>query len=402
MHRGSWLIALAFAALAVAGCGSDDSDQSDGEASGLGGAPDVLTTVGPSFDAQEGFSWHEDAQGTCQLEMEDTGCSGVAYEKEDLPLDLYVMFDRSGSMCRCVEPPLPEEGCDAAGCTETRLEAIARAFGEFLADPDSAGVSVGLGSFGQLPLGQTSCDPDAYATPDVPIAALPGNAAALMQHLEAAEPGGETPTGAAIRAACSAAQERRSEAPGHEVVILLLTDGEPKAPVSCPGGAGECCPTLADAASAAADCAAGPRGIRTYVLGVGPFLDNLGEIAAAGGSDHAYLVEGDAVADEVLAALRAIRGDARIPCQLGLPVPPAGAELDLSQVNMAFTTDACDGQVVYAVSSADRCGAAGGWHYDDPAAPTRVELCPASCEAVSETAAQLVFTVGCSTVFVPR
>ncbi len=402
MHRGSPLIALALTASSLLGCSSDDPGDDDGSGAGLGGAPGVLTTSGLGFGAQEGFTWRTDAQGSCQLEMTDSGCTGSVYEKEDVPLDIYVMFDRSGSMCRCVDPPLPEEGCDVAGCAETRLQAITRAFREFLDDPESEGVSVGMGSFGQLPIGETSCDPDVYATPNVPIGMLPGNAGALLRALEAAEPGGETPTGAAIRAACTTAQAHKEEVPGHEVVILLLTDGEPKAPVSCPGGEGACCPTLADAAAAAADCVAGRPGIRTYVLGVGPFLSNLGEIAQAGGSEHAYLVEGDDVANQVLEALRAIRGDAQIPCRLGLPSAPAGTELDFSQVNMAFTTDACEGQVLYAVSTADQCGEAGGWYYDDPTAPTHIELCPTSCEAVSTTAAELVFTVGCATVFVPR
>lgn len=401
MHRGSPLIALAFAASCLTGCGNDDPGDDDGSSAGIGGAPGVLDPGGLGFGAQEGFTWRTDAQGACQLEMTDAGCSGAVYEKEDIPLDIYVMFDRSGSMCRCVDPPLPEGGCDVAGCAETRLQAITRAFGEFLDDPESEGVGVGIGSFGQLPIGATSCDPDEYATPDVPIGMLPGNAAALMRALEAAEPGGETPTGAAIRAACTTAQSHKEEVPSHEVVILLLTDGEPKAPVTCPSDA-SCCPTLADAATAAADCAGDRPGIRTYVLGVGPFLANLGEIAAAGGSEHAYLVEGDDVADQVLEALRAIRGDAQIPCRLGLPSAPAGTELNLSQVNMGFTTDACEGQVLYAVSSAEQCGEAGGWHYDSPTDPTHIELCPASCDAVSTTAAELVFTVGCATVFVPR
>jgi len=401
MHRASPLIALALAAYCLPGCGNDDPGDDDGSSAGLGGAPGVLDPGGIGLGAQEGFTWRTDAQGACQLEMTDAGCSGAVYEKEDIPLDIYVMFDRSGSMCRCVNPPMPEGECDAAGCAETRLQAITRAFGEFLDDPESEGVSVGMGSFGQLPIGATSCDPDTYATPNVPIGMLPGNAGALLRALEAAEPVGETPTGAAIRAACTTAQAHKEEVPGHEVVILLLTDGEPKAPVTCPTD-GSCCPTIADAATAAADCAEDAPGIRTYVLGVGPFLENLGEIAKAGGSEHAYLVEGDDVADEVLQALRAIRGDAQIPCRLGLPSAPAGSELNLSQVNMAFTTDACEGQVIYAVTSGEHCGEAGGWYYDSPDEPTHIEICPATCDAVSGTAAELVFTVGCATVFTPR
>jgi hypothetical protein len=184
-------------------------------------------------------------------------------------------------------------------------------------------------------------------------------------------------------------------------VILLLTDGKPEAPVTCAGGGGPCCPTLPDAVDAAKDCLQGKPGIKTYVLGVGPLLGNLAEIAEAGGTERAYLVEGGDVASEVLAALNQIRGDA-IPCEFKLPEPPAGQELVTDFVNITYANAACEPTYFYYVESEAACTDDGGWYYDDAGAPEKVLLCPASCEQVAEPNGRLLFTVGCATREVPK
>jgi Mg-chelatase subunit ChlD len=119
-----------------------------------------------------------------------------------------------------------------------------------------------------------------------------------------AAPRGEPPTGSALRGACRYAAARRLSAPDRRVAVLLVTDGEPQTKVSM----ATCDATLPDAVAAAQDCLAG--GVRTYVLGVGPALDNLGQIAAAGGTMHAYLVASGA-RQLIVDMLTAIRADAR-------------------------------------------------------------------------------------------
>jgi hypothetical protein len=50
------------------------------------------------------------------------------------------------------------------------------------------------------------------------------------------------------------------------------------------------------------------------------------------------------------------------------------------------------------VADASRCDATqGGWYYDDPAAPQRVMLCPATCDAV-RGGSSLRIVLGCSTI----
>ncbi|HYQ15576.1 MAG TPA: hypothetical protein VEQ58_07460, partial [Polyangiaceae bacterium] len=157
-------------------------------------------------------------------------------------------------------------------------------------------------------------------------------------------------------------------------------------------------PTLAVAVQAASDCRSAEPAIDTYVLGVGPFLDNLQQIAQAGGTDHAYLIGDQDVEQQVLKALNAIRGAASIPCELQLPKASGGNALDYGLVNVAYQDSSCALSTIYNVLSADSCDAsAGGWYYDDPAAPSSVKLCGASCDQVSAPGGRLAFTVGCET-----
>jgi hypothetical protein len=316
----------------------------------------------------------------CDIVANDAVCAAQAYEGEAIPLDIYIMFDQSGSMLN-----------DVGGLT--RLDAIERATKTFLRDEASAAISVGVGYFGFQPIGQTSCSPDDYAVPSVEVTL---DHEAVLRSLAEREPIGETPTGAAIRGGCGYARDLKRSNPGHSVVMLLLTDGEPKAPMSC--AAGTCCPTLDDAVQAAADCRNDDVGVETYVLGVGPFLDNLQQIAQAGGTDHAYLIGDRDVEQQVLQALNSIRGAASIPCQLKLPDADAGKTLNYGLVNVVYQDASCALAPIYNVPGPASCDAdVGGWYYDDPAAPSSIELCGASCEGVSAPGGRLAFTVGCET-----
>ena len=366
--------------LMLYGCSSAEHS-TDSSAPGGAGKPGVNLSLGDGQAglANSGSSTGLTAEG-CDVKTDDEVCAAQAYEGEAVPLDIYIMFDQSGSMLN-----------DVGGMT--RLEAVEGAARAFLRDPASAAIGVGVGYFGFQSIGQTSCVPSDYATPSVAVTL---DHEAVLSSLAARQPIGETPTGAAIRGACGYAKDWKKAKAGHSVVLLLLTDGEPKAPMSC--STGTCCPTLADAVQAAADCRSGQTGIKTYVLGVGPFLDNLQQIAQAGGTDHAYLIGDQDVEQKVLQALNSIRGDASIPCQLKIPEPTGGNELDYGLVNVAYQDSNCTLSTIYNVPSEASCdAAAGGWYYDNPAAPRSVNLCGASCDRVSAPGGRLAFTVGCQT-----
>ncbi len=366
------------ALLALAAC-SGDKDPTEVNA-GKGGKPGLDLDLGAAKGGTSSGSGSSISANGCEVTTDDAICAAQAYEGEAIPLDIYIMFDQSGSMLN-----------DVGGVT--RLDAIERATTTFLRDQASARIRVGVGYFGFQPIGKTSCSPDDYASPSVPVTL---DHEEVLRSLAEREPIGETPTGAAIRGACGYAKDWKTANAGHSVVLLLLTDGEPKAPMSC--SAGDCCPTLDDAVQAAADCRSGEPGIQTYVLGVGPFLDNLQKIAQAGGTDKAYLIGDRDVEQQVLQALNSIRGAASIPCELKLPEPSGGTALDYGLVNVAYQDSSCSLSTIYNVPSDTGCDPeAGGWYYDDPAAPTSVKLCGASCDRVSAPGGRLAFTVGCET-----
>jgi hypothetical protein len=384
-HGGGTVLPLqvglvgALAALgALGGCGGGDQEETNlanrsGGDGGSGGSGVMFDTSGAGG-----------SNGTLES-REQADCVEEVARAETIPVAIYIMFDQSGSM-------LNPEG---AG---TRLDAVRAAAADFLRDPGSAGMGVGIGYFGHFPMGQTSCDPADYATPDVEITKVPDGIDALMASMNAVEPVGETPTGAAIRGACSYARAFKQAHPSHVVVNLLLTDGMPEAPVTSligPEG-GACDPTLEDAVAAAADCATGDLAVPTYVLGVGPWLDELMQIAQAGTTGTAYLVaSGERVAAEVLDALRAIRGDALIPCELAIPTPPDGQRIDYRIAMVRYTSRDGTQEEIERVESAAHCASAGGWHYDEQS--ERIILCPTTCARVSgETGGQIDYGLGCA------
>jgi hypothetical protein len=200
------------------------------------GAP---TSSGSSLSAAQGFIEEEqaplDGSGCNSAVKTQSSCVSWTLASESLPLDLYIMFDQSGSMCSCTDPDAAAI-CPNPDCNETRIDAIRRATEQFLIDPASAGIGVGLGRFGERPIGEASCDAATHATPSVPLGLLPDHASTIVQALNRLQPTGETPTGAALRGACSYARDSRAAAPDRRVVLLLVTDGQAGGASELPGG----------------------------------------------------------------------------------------------------------------------------------------------------------------------
>jgi len=327
-----------------------------------------------------------------------SSCVGNTYDGENLPLDIYVMFDQSCSMS------CPSEQTGAGLCCRggpnPRIDQVRSAMTQFLQDKSSAGIGVGIGFFGYMEAGQTSCDPTQYSAPAVRIGTLPNNAGAVINALNRAQPTGETPTGAAIRGACTYADQYQTATPSHTTVVLLVTDGFPEAPVSSENGG--CTPSMPDAVQAAQTCVA--AGLPVYVLGVGGRLQNLNEIAAAGGTERAYLVEGANVSGAILQALNEIRANAQIPCQLKIPPAPAGTNLVYDTVNVAYCGPTDVSETFVRVKGPEGSAAAdcrtgeNGWYYDNDRAPKQIVLCDSACATVSRPGGRLQLAVGCKSM----
>src|SRR6478752_4216123 len=168
--------------LAVGACSS--AREPSEPSSATAGKSSVDLNLNPNGDSNGGSgSGSSSGSGItangCDIQTDDAVCAAQAYEGEAIPLDIYIMFDQSGSMLN-----------DVGGLT--RLDAVERATRTFLRDEASAAIRVGVGYFGFAPIGQTSCAADDYATPSVPVTL---DHEAVLSSLAAREPTGETPTG---------------------------------------------------------------------------------------------------------------------------------------------------------------------------------------------------------------
>lgn len=79
----------------------------------------------------------------------------------------------------------------------------------------------------------------------------------------------------------------------------------------------------------------------------------------------------DSVAQAVIAT-------SKIECEFDIPKPEAGA-INPGAVNVRIVGDGGETRV-YKVGDASDCDDDGGWYYDDDASPSKVILCPASCD----------------------
>jgi hypothetical protein len=408
-----------------------------------------------------------------------TACAADTQQAKQLPLDLYIMQDTSGSMANLVAP------------SQSKWDAIKAAITAFVQDPQSAGIGVGLqffplpkagvpaactssaqcgtsgpcllnicvspnqtqliacntksdcpgGNSQCLPAGQcsieknvycaqfgASCGNDAngyprgtcqqittsscvngdsctatdYSTPAVAISALPGGAAGIVGALGAKGPEQETPTSAALQGAVNEAKTYAGANAGHTVVAVLATDGLPS----------ECDTNIGNIAGIASAAVAGAPSVKTFVIGIfttneaSTAKPNLDQIAAAGGTSQAFIVNaGQNAEQQFLAALNTIRGSA-LPCEYTLPVPDGGTP-DYGKVNVEFTEGNGTKVVLPYTETAGNCGTTGGWYYDvDPkngGTPTKVEICPTTCATMkADPNGRVDVLQGCKTVTVVK
>ena len=129
-------------------------------------------------------------------------CEATAYFSERKRLDVYMMINDSTSML-----PWWLQTIDALNV--------------FWQIVGSAGIGVGMPFFG------TACEPESYAVPGVPIAALPDNLAALQEAFPAI-PLDETATLPALQGAIQHARSWSMQHPEATVFVLLVTDGLPE------------------------------------------------------------------------------------------------------------------------------------------------------------------------------
>ncbi len=91
---------------------------------------------------------------------------------------------------------------------------------------------------------------------------------------------------------------------------------------------------------------------------------------------------------------------AKLACEYDIPAVPDGGTIDSTKVNVTYTPGGMGAPVpLYNVpGGAAACGPKGGWYYDNPANPTKILTCPATCDALQKDAAGKVEVLfGCAT-----
>ncbi len=307
---------------------------------------------------------------------ESDACAKAVVVGEPVPVTMFLLFDKSGSML-----------------DDQKWAGAKAALTAFFQNPASAGLRVALRFFPDDGCDAPSCDVNACAVPLVDVGELTASPAsgdpqqaALVEAVNATSPSGETPMYAALAGAEKWAVEH--VAPTEKMAVVLVTDGEPN-------GCNEDLGAIAGLASEAYASA----GVLTYAIGMqGSNVAQVDTIAQAGGTGSAFVVGVESVHTALLGAFNQIK-TAAIACSYALPTAAeAGAEVDPSLVNVNFTSGGVTSTLPQ-VASLAACGATGGWYYDDPASPTSVELCPTTCDfAQGDLDAQVKILLGCATV----
>ena len=370
----------------------------------------VLTACGPNKGRGDDGNGGTDGSGGPGGDA--PACATSMVKAQEVPLDLFVMLDKSNSMT------------DQVSGGGTKWAAVTGALNTFVHQPGLDGISIGMQYFGVPSTGGTcsvlqcmtdadcgpsscgpcfvgfctgalsqigdSCTAADYAMPAVEIAPLPGVAAQITSSIAMNSPTTGTPTSAALQGAVDHAQAWAGSHPGDVTAVILATDGDPS----------ECDTDLGHiVAIAAAAYAATPR-ISTFVIGVGSSLSALNGIAAAGGSIQAYLVDtGANVNQQFLAAMNAIRGEA-LGCVYAIPLPTDGSNPNYGAVNVVYTSSGGNQQTIPYVMNKASCPTTGNaWYYDDPQNPMHIVLCDAACSVVqADQGGEVDITLGCATV----
>lgn len=374
-----WVASMVAAAALVVACGGTDQSLFGPDGNGSTG-----TDPHPNPDNPGNLLGNGTPSGTNAACVTSTANAALA------PANLVVMYDKSGSM-----------GDTAEGFDPTlKWIPVNAAMKDFFADPGSAGLSASLQFFPQGGDLASVCGYD-YATPKVALTAIGTSPNPLSTTLDATMPNGGTPTYPAIQGAIKYAQQVATTQPQGKTVVVLVTDGEPGFGIN--GQFTEGCtdndiPHVAAAAQAALK---GTPSIPTYVIGVGPNLTNLNAIATAGGTQAVMVSVSDPAQTrtQFQQALDTIRSQT-LSCDFALPTPPNGQTLDPNAVNVVFI-DGSGKQTTLTYDGA--CTNGLGWHYDNLAAPTKVELCPATCQTIqADHKGEITLAFGCKTQVITK
>jgi von Willebrand factor type A domain-containing protein len=373
--------------------GSGDGDGTDGD--GTDGAPgegDVASAPAPPDapivavpDEQPVTRLVEPAAPAEPGDVVDVVCVAQSAAGELRRVYMAFAFDISASM-----------GTDLQRFTR-KWQPVVAATKSFFAEEEAAGISASLTFFPSAGSDAMQCSAGSYTTPNVAQTFLPSPVFAEAIDGLALTPDGNwltsTPTLAVYDGTVASLRAiQQSEADANATyAIVLVTDGLPQ---SC--GADDDLARVLDAVRGS--------GILTYVVGVELEQNtaaNLDQLAEAGGTDSAFIIEtADPTQTErdFKTAVDEIRG-VTLSCEVQIPLPPVNTKFIPEQVNVTYDA----GGELQRLSYDASCASADAWRYDDPTNPSVIVLCNDACGIVQQNLrAKLEIEFGCRRQDVPR
>ena len=317
------------------------------------------------------------------------------------PTNLLFLIDRSGSM-GCNLPPITSSAaCEAK---PTREDAAAPSKWEIVRDALKAAIeSLPPSARGGITYFSNDSLCGVQSTPDVALSPLEdAQRARLARSLDGVTPSGGTPlVGALILAFKHLNPDQTPGVPHGKRFVVLLTDGQE----SC---APDEAARLLELEMPKAETAA----ITTFVIGVpGSEVSRgfLSELAFAGrtpsspscshgggdpltGDCHFDMSEHASLADGLAGALATITGRT-LSCEISVPQPSGGGQLDYDKVNVAYVPAQGEREAIIGQDASRPCdGGANGWQYSDDRSTIRI--CGAACDRVRR-AASISIALGC-------
>lgn len=100
------------------------------------------------------------------------------------------------------------------------------------------------------------------------------------------------------------------------------------------------------------------------------------------------------------AVAQQVIGGATLSCSWEIPPPPAGEAFDKDEVNIEFDDGQGGTLQIGRVDDPSLCGGVvDGWYYDDPNAPSVINVCPQTCTKLQGFAqAEIAIIFGCATI----
>jgi hypothetical protein len=303
---------------------------------------------------------------------------------------------------------------------DRRWDPARQGFLAFADDPLSGQLNAALGFFPSPRDGSLEevCTQSNYQTPDVELTSF-ADSTAFHDAFDNTSPAGGSPTLPALQGTLLYALTVALNHPEADTVVVLVTDGQPQFwnnitsqyEPGCTDNDFNHVASVALSFYQGTPTAQGTISIKTYVIGISNDVElealqtSLDVVAEAGGTTPARMVQDAdpnnsplisqaAMTTLMRRALEQIR-DELITCDVPLPDPPSGQSLVPDQLNLSYVTaNNSRNALAYSADCADGTG----WRYDNLDAPTKIELCSETCDAVRTVgASSLDAAFGCPT-----